>query len=331
MKISEISNDVCLPKVIYSEDAFKTLLSLMASVHAKTLEFMCVGSVFKDDSNNYVITKVHMCPNSKCSGSYCESGDNYDKWFFETFKTIEEKKAVRAHIHSHVNMKAFPSGTDSTQIMELYRGVKDFYIQIIVNHAMENYVAIYEQGIKYEEVPQFVQIRDAVVEFESAKKAFPYVFVEDGDAVIKNGELLLSDGITYSFKTGDYKIVSEDGRLKYDSGKISIVNSTDDIGNINKLFNDMIEKPKSVYNTYGRSGYYAGSGYYGGGYGSYTGGFQEPYSSGYPESKQPSHTQQDSQKQESKSSVADLISDPFYSAESEAEAAALVNNLKGLL
>lgn len=320
MKISEISNDVCLPKVIYSEDAFKTLLSLMASAHAKTLEFMCVGSVFKDDSNNYVITKIHMCPNSKCSGSYCESGDNYDKWFFETFKTIEEKKAVRAHIHSHVNMKAFPSGTDSTQIMELYKGVKDFYIQIIVNHAMENYVAIYEQGIKYEEVPQFVQIRDAIVEFESAKKAFPYVFVEDGDAVIKNGELLLSDGITYSFKTGDYKIISEDGRLKYDAGKISVVNSTDDIGNINKLFSDMIEKPKSAYSSYGRS--YAGSGYYGGhGY----------YGGGYQESQQPSRVQQDSHKQEPNSSVAELISDPFYSAESEAEAATLVNNLKGLI
>lgn len=314
MKISEISNDVCLPKVIYSESAFKTLLSLMASVHAKTLEFMCVGSVRKDDSNNYVITQIHMCPNSKCSSAYCESGDAYDKWFFETFKTIEEKKAIRAHIHSHVNMKASPSGTDSTQIMELYRSVKDFYIQIIINHNMENYVAIYEEGIKYEDVPQFVQIGESIIEYESAKKAYPYVFVEDGPAIIKNGELVISKGITYSFKTGDYKIVSEDGRLKYDSGKVSVVNSTEEIGKINKLFNEMIEKPKTTYPTY-----------YGGQYGGYQ------YYDDYPRATPPVKKPTEQSPTEKENPISSLVKDPFYSAESEAEAATLINNLKGLM
>lgn len=234
VKVREIKDaGAQLPVVVYSEAAFKMLMLCMKSTHAKSKEFMMVGSVERHE-NIFNIKNLYLPPNKSCSGSYCESGDTYDKWFFETFKTIEEKKAIRCHLHSHVNMKAFPSGTDGKQIMELYGSVTDYYVQIIVNHEFKNYVAIYENGLIYEEVPQFIQIKDLLVSFEDLNKSSVENGIADGEYTIKNGKIDFEDGVIYDIYSAEWEIKS-DG-LKYDHGKISMIPTADELKDINAEF-----------------------------------------------------------------------------------------------
>lgn len=246
MKISaiETTGSDKLPVIIYTEEAFKKMQLFMKTKHSIDKEFMFVGTVRTKD-NYYIIEDFYLPPNKDCSGSYCESGDNYDKWFFETFKTLEEKKSLRCHVHSHVNMKAFPSGTDSKQIMDLYKNVSNYYIQIIINRKFENYVAIYKDGIKYEEVPQMVQIRDMVFEFVSGEKAVPYCELSDGDYTIKDGMITIDEYTSFNVYTGDWEVHS--GELTYKNGAISYIPRSDVLGECNALFDKMIEKKVYQY------------------------------------------------------------------------------------
>jgi hypothetical protein len=267
VKVTEIKGAAeQLPVIVYSEKAFRTLMLHMKSTHAQTKEFMMVGSVDRKD-NVFNITNFYLPPNKSCSGSYCESGDSYDSWFFETFKTIEEKKSVRCHLHSHVKMKAFPSGTDSKQIMELYGAVSDYYIQIIINHDFENYVAIYTKGLLYEEVPQLIQIGDMLIDFKSLKSASANYGIEDGTYEIKDGQLLFEDGVRYDIKKADWIIESEG--LTYSDGKISMIPKAEELKDINASFAKMCpvtytSPPYSgsfggpYYDSYNRGPYYGG-------------------------------------------------------------------------
>ena len=260
MKIStiETTDEGKLPVVVYTEEAFKKMQLFMKSVHSNTLEFMFVGSVRTKD-NYYIIDDFYLPPNKSCSGAYCESGDKYDEWFFKTFKTVEEKKSIRAHVHSHVNMKAFPSGTDSNQIMDLYKAVSNYYIQIIINKKFENYVAIYKDGIRYEEVPQLVQINDMVFEYISGEKAVPLCDLADGDYRIKDGMIYIDDNTSYDIYKGDWKV--DAGELHYENGAIKYIPKAEVLGECNKLFTEMIEKPATGYGSYGGYGSSYGSGY----------------------------------------------------------------------
>ena len=257
MKVREIKDaGAQLPVLVYSEAAFKTLMLCMKSTHAKTKEFMMVGSVDRHE-NIFNIKNLYLPPNKSCSGSYCESGDSYDKWFFETFKTIEEKKAIRCHLHSHVNMKAFPSGTDGKQIMELYGAVTDYYVQIIVNHEFKNYVAIYERGLIYEEVPQFIQIKDLLISFEDLKKSSVENGIADGEYIIKNGKIDFEDGVMYDIYSAEWEIKSNG--LKYDHGEISMIPTADELKTINAEFDKKCLSSTPTY-TYTGSAYPYGGG-----------------------------------------------------------------------
>ena len=261
MKIStiETTDEGKLPVVVYTEKAFKKMQLFMKSLHSNTLEFMFVGSVRVKD-NYYIIDDFYLPPNKSCSGAYCESGDKYDEWFFKTFKSVEEKKSIRAHVHSHVNMKAFPSGTDSKQIMDLYKAVSNYYIQIIINKKFENYVAIYKDGILYEEVPQLVQMNDMVFEYISGEKAVPLCELADGDYSIKDGMIYIDENTSYDIYKGDWKV--DAGELHYENGAIKYIPKADELGECNKMFTEMVEKPASAYSGYGSYGGYSGySGY----------------------------------------------------------------------
>jgi hypothetical protein len=135
--------------------------------------------------------------------------------------------------------------------------VTDYYVQIIVNHEFKNYVAIYERGLIYEEVPQFIQIKDLLISFEDLKKSSVENGIADGEYIIKDGKIDFEDGVMYDIYTAEWEIKS-DG-LKYDHGEISMIPTVDELKTINAEFD---KKCLSSTPTYS----YTGAGYpYGGG------------------------------------------------------------------
>jgi hypothetical protein len=165
-------------------------------------------------------------------------------------------------------MKAFPSGTDGKQIMELYGAVTDYYVQIIVNHEFKNYVAIYERGLIYEEVPQFIQIKDLLISFEDLKKSSVENGIADGEYTIKDGKIDFEDGVVYDIYSAEWEI--ESNGLKYDHGEISMIPTADELKAINADFDKKCVSTTTY--SYGGGAYsYGGTSSYGGGASSYGG------------------------------------------------------------
>ena len=157
MKIN-ILNQITIPKLIYTIDAFKQMLSYLKSDHSKNQEFMFLGKVQKVN-NDYYIKKFYLPP-QKTQAAFCETNDEkYPEWLINTIP-IEERSLIRCHAHSHVNMSTHPSGTDDTMIKSLCENVSDYFIQLIINRRLENTINILdkEKNIIFEDISNYLEI-----------------------------------------------------------------------------------------------------------------------------------------------------------------------------
>ena len=217
MKISEYSS-VKTPKIIYREKAYWNILALMSSEHAKTKEFMFYGLVEGKFGNNFVIERFDLIPNKSTSGAYCECDEEkYADWFIKTYEK-DERKRVRVHAHSHVNMGTTPSGTDNEEFKKCADLISNYFIQLIVNHRNENTCNIIDKevGLKYEEVPCYILIANNKYAFEQKTHKFykwneekkevgaelTFDEIQDGNYEVKGGMIKLNEDVFYSLKLG---------------------------------------------------------------------------------------------------------------------------------
>ena len=278
MKISlykENSKSSAYTKIIFREKAYWDILTLMGSEYAKTKEFMFYGLVEKRVENTFFIEGFKLIPNKANTSVYCESDpDRYIDFMLSNY-TAEERKRIRVHAHSHVNMATSPSGTDDKEFLEKANEISDFYIQLIVNHAEKNHLNICDakNGIKYEEVPQYVQIGDYVFN-KDEQKIYAWdeekclvgeeAYVPNGNVEIKNNRIIINDSLTYDFNENNFILSGE--LLEMIPGKSSTYFVPTDGSvekEIKKQFKDLIlpsttntKSPSTPDTSYSRSNYF---------------------------------------------------------------------------
>lgn len=180
------------PKLIYTTKAYRTLLAMMSTTHAKTKEFMFLGFV-EQSGKDYIVEDFFLVPQHMCSGAYCETSDRYDTWINEAVP-LDKRRLIRLHGHSHVNMPTSPSGTDDNQIKELCTNVSNYFIQLIINHNMANTVNIWDKAnnLIYNNIDQYIKINNSLIKVTSKTSlVFPKFNITDGTYRIKDGILLL--------------------------------------------------------------------------------------------------------------------------------------------
>lgn len=193
------------PKLLYTTKVLKQLLCMLSTKHAENKEFMFLGTIEKAN-DTYLIKDIFLVPQTNCSAAYCETDDNkYPEWLNENFKNIEERKTIRLHGHSHVNMGTSPSGTDDQQIMHLCDSVNNYFIQLIVNHRLENTCNIWdkEQGLIFNNVDQYIIINEELIEF-NGKKNMKHISknIQNGTYNVENNIVALQN-YSYNLVTGE--------------------------------------------------------------------------------------------------------------------------------
>jgi hypothetical protein len=257
------------PKLIYTTTAFKTLLAMMNTTHAKTKEFLFLGLVHKENSD-YVVEDFLLVPQQKCSAAYCETDDEaYPTWLAENVP-LEKRSLIRLHGHSHVNMGTSPSGTDDVQIKELCNNVSDFFIQLIVNHNMINTVNIWDKTNKliYNNLEQYIRINDQLLKLNAKNNIiFPTIKIEDGNYNIKKGFLLLNNGIVLDVQKGFTYII--DDNISVSNCLINPLSIIDKNQTFQKEIDKKMEKyikkeyVQQSFINYPKQNYYERQSYYG--------------------------------------------------------------------
>lgn len=211
------------PKVIFREEAYFDLKKMMSSTLAKNTEFMCFGMVEKvTERKEYILSHFYLIPNKNNSGAYCEADEERLNDFYAKIP-LSERRKIRCHCHSHVNMGTSPSGTDNEQGEDFAASVSDYFIQLIINHKDLNTANVLDtqEGLGYYKVPMFIQIGDYVVKLKDAEKdqyEF-YCYSEeegikeidflDGEYAIHDGWLVLDENMFFNIKTKSFCLVGE--------------------------------------------------------------------------------------------------------------------------
>lgn len=274
------------PKIIFREQAYFDILKMMGSTFAKDKEFMFYGFVEAVVNNQYIVDKFMLIPNMKNSAAYCESDDEKYMEFMQQIP-IKDRVRIRIHAHSHVNMATGPSGTDNTEFMEKANAISNYYIQLIVNHKEANTVNICDvaTGIKYEEVPQYIQVGDYIYD-KTKKKIFSWneetkvigdeVNISDGNYTIENNQIVFNEVLKYDFKSNTFILDGERLMLVPNQPSVYYI-SDEEVKEVNDLFDKLIKKTTytapSTYNYNQKSTYpysndyddYYSQYYYGGG------------------------------------------------------------------
>lgn len=153
-----------VPRLIYKTQAYAKLQGLMSTTHAKDKEFGFVGLIEKQDTD-YIVEDVFVFP-QLCTATFFETDDDkYPEWINKTFKDVKDRKKIRLQGHSHVNMATNPSGTDQQQILKTLDEVKDYYIQLIINHKHQDTCNIYskEDNLIYKNVDQYILVNKVLI------------------------------------------------------------------------------------------------------------------------------------------------------------------------
>ena len=217
------------PSLIYSTTAIKQILCMLKTTHAANKEFMFLGDVSKIGTD-YLVNKVFLVPQQKCGAAYCETDDNkYPEWLAKNVP-LEQRKYIRLHGHSHVNMGTSPSGTDDSQIKNLCENVRDYYIQLIINHNLQNTVNIWdkEQKLIFNNVNQYIKINKTLVAFNSRTQTqlLQPVLVSNGTYKIVDNKLKLADNMFLSL--ADMSVMLVDNNITIHIGKdIQLTNPQD--------------------------------------------------------------------------------------------------------
>lgn len=241
------------PKLIYTTKAYRTLLAMMSTTHAKTKEFMFLGFV-EQSGKDYIVEDFFLVPQHMCSGAYCETSDRYDTWINEAV-SLDKRRLIRLHGHSHVNMGTTPSGTDDNQIKELCVNVSNYFIQLIINHSMTNTVNIWDKtnNLIYNNIDQYIKINNSLIKVTNRTSlVFPKFNITDGTYRIKDGILLLplegGDCAAYDIQNNSFMLY--DDELIITSKAITCFNKEEHDNYIKTLeaqTEDLIEKPAATY------------------------------------------------------------------------------------
>ena len=187
-----------IPKLIYTSETFADIINLMNTNHAKTQEFGFMGEIERDGID-YIVTKLHILPQKTTSAYFETDDDKYPEWLGKTFPKPEDRRKLRLQAHSHVNMATSPSGVDDTQIRKMIDNVKDYFIQLIINHKMENTVNLYskEKNLIYTNIPEYVKIGSILVPIKKEIDLTKYTknitpqFVPDLNVIYLNDEVYI--------------------------------------------------------------------------------------------------------------------------------------------
>ena len=211
------------PKIIFREQAYFDLKKMMSSTLAKNTEFMCFGMVEKvTERKEYIISHFYLIPNKNNSGAYCEADEDRLNDFYSKIPLADRRK-IRCHCHSHVNMGTTPSGTDNEQGEDFAASVSDYFIQLIINHKDLNTANVLntQEGLGYYKVPMYIQIGNYIAKLKDAEKdeiefsiyseekGIEEIDFLDGDYSIINGWLALDENLYFHIKTKSFCLVGD--------------------------------------------------------------------------------------------------------------------------
>ena len=244
-------NDTELPKLIYTSEVFANIKNLMNTKHAQTQEFGFMGEIERDGID-YIVTKLHILPQKTTSAYFETDDDKYPEWLGKTFPNVKDRKKLRLQAHSHVNMATSPSGVDDTQIRKMIDGVKDYFIQLIINHKMENTINLYskEQNLIYTNLKDYVKIGNILVpvnkQFELDIKEYTKNITPE---FVKDLNLIyLTDDIY--FDTQYLKTYITDKNIIYDVTDKSFILTKTSEKDLDKEINKMITNKTSYLYPY---------------------------------------------------------------------------------
>ena len=264
------------PKVIFREEAYFDLKKMMSSNLAKNTEFMCFGMVEKvTERKEYILSHFYLIPNKNNSGAYCEADEDRLNDFYSKIP-LSERRKIRCHCHSHVNMGTSPSGTDNEQGEDFAESVSDYFIQLIINHKDLNTANVLstQEGLGYYKVPMYIQIGDYLVKLKDAEKDdfefFSYseekgiseINLLDGNYEVINGWLVVDENLYFNIKTKHFCLVGEHFEIE---NKVELKPDaiTEEMKKeIEKEFSENVKK-KEYYSSYAPYQYKESHTYYG--------------------------------------------------------------------
>lgn len=132
--------DVDRPTIYIESEAF---LKMQLYVQQTSTEIAWHGTVTKTDKD-YIIHDVFLYPQKIAATTVQTDQSNYNAWTEEL--DDETFNNMRFQGHSHVNMGAFPSGTDTNYYNDMIQVLSknDFYIFMILNKSGDMYILLYD-------------------------------------------------------------------------------------------------------------------------------------------------------------------------------------------
>lgn len=136
-------------RIVFTSEAYD---KAMALVQLCDKEIAWHGLVEIDDEGTYNIVDI-LVPPQEVTGTTVDSDPTaWALWASQL--TNDELNAMRCHMHSHVNMNVFSSGTDDDYQKDMItkNGDLDYYIFLIFNKKFECFARIYdvENNVMYE-------------------------------------------------------------------------------------------------------------------------------------------------------------------------------------
>lgn len=216
-----------IPYIVFTSKVYAQLQALNNTKWAKTYEYMYIGEVvYIPETNTYAVANIRLIPQCNISTMHCETDDDkYPIWLQENYN-IQERKRVRFHGHSHVNMGTAPSGDDNQAINKMMNYVSDYFIQFILNLKGEYTLNIYSKkdnliyrNLKYKIITDEGHLID---EHNNIIKNEDVSITEI--KVQENGDIELAKGLF--FNTNTLSVSLHDGNISLEKGGTITVNPT---------------------------------------------------------------------------------------------------------
>lgn len=241
MKLGILSNSGNLPRVLFKSSAYSDLKHMLSTKFAEKKEFMFIGEI-KREGLDFIIENLLIAPQEKNSGTFVETDDDrYPGWLAENYHPKDRKK-VRLHGHSHVNMGVTPSGVDNNMISRMMSYISDYYIQLIVNLREEFTINLFDKAsnIIYYEIEPLIILENG---FVSNRKLENYDLTTRNIKVIDERTLSVDDTTFLDLKTLTFYI--KDSFLKISQKETSVVIDEKKIEDYEEKINEMV-KPEPV-------------------------------------------------------------------------------------
>lgn len=238
------------PIIIFTSKAYAELVSMHKTNYSKSLEFMYIGEVLKNE-NNYIIKHFNIIPQCKNSGAYCETDDDkYAIWLQQTYD-IKDRDKIRLHGHSHVNMATSPSGTDDSNVLNMMSFVDDYFIQLISNNKLVTTINLYDKQsmLIYKNLELLILLENGVLIDNKGKIiAGLKESVNDYKPKYTDKKIIFDTGIYYEWKTK--KLIIEDSYMTVYVNE-SVANTKD----MSKEYQKDLEEKAETIKVYNQPGF----------------------------------------------------------------------------